>query len=40
MHWSFPDPSKVTGSDEERYVALVRVRDAIRERIETELRVT
>lgn len=37
MHWSFPDPSKVAGDDEERYAAFVRVRDAIRERIEKEL---
>jgi arsenate reductase len=37
MHWSFPDPSKATGDDEERYEAFVRVRDAIRERIENEL---
>jgi arsenate reductase len=37
MHWSFPDPSKLTGTDEERYAAFVRVRDAIRARIEQEL---
>jgi arsenate reductase len=37
MHWSFPDPSKATGDDEERYAAFANVRDAIRERIEKEL---
>ena len=37
MHWSFPDPSKSTGDGKERYAAFVRVRDAIRERIEKEL---
>lgn len=37
MHWSFPDPSKVTGDDDQRYAAFVRVRDAIRERITQEL---
>ena len=37
MHWSFPDPSKAVGDDEARYEAFVRVRDAIRTRIEREL---
>ena len=37
VHWSFPDPSKVAGTDEERYAAFVIVRDAIRGRIETEI---
>ena len=36
-HWSFPDPSKARGSDEERFAVFARVRDAIRERIEDEL---
>lgn len=36
-HWSFPDPSRVRGTDEERFAAFARVRDAIRERIATEL---
>ena len=36
-HWSFPDPSKARGSDEERFAMFVRVRDSIRERIEAEL---
>jgi arsenate reductase len=37
LHWSFTDPSTAEGDDEERYGAFVRVRDAIRERIEREL---
>jgi arsenate reductase len=37
LHWSFPDPSKATGSEEEQLGVYRRVRDAIRERIETEL---
>jgi len=36
-HWSFPDPSKVTGSKEEQRATYRRVRDAIRARIEAEL---
>ena len=32
-HWSFPDPSAVTGSEEERLAAFRSVRDAIAERI-------
>jgi arsenate reductase (thioredoxin) len=36
-HWSFPDPSKSRGTDEERFAVFARVRDAIRERIEAEL---
>lgn len=32
-HWSFPDPSEVTGSDEERLAAFRAVRDAIEARI-------
>ena len=36
-HWSFPDPSSVQGSDERRFAAFTRVRDAIRARIEREL---
>lgn len=37
LHWSFPDPSKATGSEEEQLGAYRAVRDAIRERIEREL---
>jgi arsenate reductase len=36
-HWSFPDPSTATGSEEEQLTAYRQVRDAIRERIEHEL---
>ena len=36
-HWSFPDPSKARGTDEERFAVFARVRDSIRERIEAEL---
>ena len=36
-HWSFPDPSQAKGSEEEQRVVYRGVRDAIRERIETEL---
>ncbi len=36
-HWSFPDPSKTTGDDEQRFAAFADVRDAIRRRIEEEL---
>lgn len=37
LHWSLPDPSKATGSDEEQLAVYRRVRDAIRARIEAEL---
>jgi arsenate reductase len=33
-HWGFPDPSAVTGSEEERLTAFRAVRDAIARRIE------
>jgi arsenate reductase len=36
-HWSFPDPSRATGSEEEQMAVYRRVRDAIRERIAREL---
>lgn len=36
-HWSFPDPSKASGSEEEQLAVYRRVRDAIRARIEQEL---
>ncbi len=36
-HWSFPDPSTVSGDDMTRFAAFSVVRDAIRERIEREL---
>jgi arsenate reductase len=37
LHWSFPDPSRVTGDYEERLRAFRKVRDALRARIEGEL---
>lgn len=36
-HWSFPDPSRATGSEDEQLAVYRRVRDAIRARIESEL---
>jgi arsenate reductase (thioredoxin) len=36
-HWSFPDPSKARGTDEERFAVFAGVRDEIRTRIEREL---
>ncbi len=36
-HWSFEDPSKATGSEEEQLAVYRRVRDEIRTRIEQEL---
>ncbi len=37
LHWSFPDPSKATGSEDQHFAVYRQVRDAIRERTETEL---
>ena len=37
LHWSFEDPSRAAGDEEERLAAYRRVRDGLRERIETEL---
>jgi arsenate reductase (thioredoxin) len=34
MHWSFPDPSQATGSDEEKMVQVRAVRDQIRTKLE------
>jgi arsenate reductase len=36
-HWSFPDPSKAQGTEEQQLGVYRQVRDAIRERIEHEL---
>ena len=36
-HWSFEDPSKASGSEEEQLAVYRRVRDEIRARIEQEL---
>jgi arsenate reductase len=33
LHWSFPDPSGATGSDDEQLAVYRRVRDAIRDRV-------
>jgi arsenate reductase (thioredoxin) len=35
LHWSFPDPSKLTGSHEERLEGTREIRDQIADRIET-----
>ncbi len=37
LHWSFPDPSVVEGSEAQRLDAFRTVRDAIRDRIESNL---
>ena len=37
LHWSFPDPSQATGTEEEQLAVYRQVRDAIRARIEHEL---
>ncbi|MBA4114857.1 MAG: arsenate reductase ArsC [Rubrobacter sp.] len=37
LHWSFEDPSRATGTDEERLEVFRKVRDRIRSRIEEEL---
>ncbi len=34
LHWSFPDPSKVTGSEEEKLAKIRPIRDAIKEKVE------
>ena len=36
-HWSLPDPSQATGSEDEQLAVYRAVRDTIRERIEREL---
>ena len=37
LHWSFPDPSKAPGSEEEQLAVYRAVRDDIRRHIEQEL---
>ncbi len=37
LHWSFPDPSKATGTEDDQLAVYRSVRDAIRDRIELEL---
>ena len=39
LHWSFPDPSRVSGTEEERLAVFRRVRDQIQERLTDWLRV-
>ena len=39
LHWSFPDPSKAIGSEEEQLQTYRNVRDAITKRIQEELMV-
>jgi arsenate reductase len=34
LHWPFPDPSRLTGTDEEKRHAARRIRDEIRQKIE------
>src|SRR6266487_6185889 len=34
LHWPFPDPSQLTGSDEEKLNAIRQIRDEIRAKIE------
>ena len=37
LHWSFPDPAKVAGTEDQQLEAYRQVRDALRARIEAEL---
>ena len=37
LHWSFPDPSKAEGDEEQQLAVYRQVRDAIRARIDREL---
>ena len=37
IHWSFPDPSALTGTDEEKLAGIRPIRDAIKARIEAWL---
>lgn len=34
MHWGFPDPSALTGSDEEKLAGIRPIRDAIRDKVQ------
>lgn len=38
LHWSFPDPSRASGTEEERLVVFRRVRDQIQARLTDWLR--
>ncbi len=35
LHWGFPDPSGLTGTDEEKMAGVRKIRDQIRARVET-----
>jgi arsenate reductase (thioredoxin) len=37
LHWSFEDPSRAEGSEEERLEVFRRVRDGIKDRVQSEL---
>lgn len=37
MHWGFPDPSAIQGTDEEKLAGIRPIRDDIKERVETWL---
>jgi arsenate reductase len=37
LHWSFEDPSKAEGTEEERLEVFRRVRDGISDRVQAEL---
>lgn len=37
LHWSFPDPTRATGTEDDRLAVFCEVRDRIRERIEAFL---
>lgn len=37
LHWSLPDPSRASGTEEEQLAVYRRVREKLRRRIETEL---
>lgn len=37
LHWSLPDPSQATGTEEERLAVFRQVRDRLRDHIEAEL---
>ncbi|HET6659719.1 MAG TPA: arsenate reductase ArsC [Rubrobacter sp.] len=37
LHWSFEDPSRAEGSEEERLEVFRRVRDGIKDRVQAEL---
>ena len=39
-HWSLPDPSKATGTEDQQLAVYRMVRDALRDRIELELLAT